>query len=151
MGIMSFIRSVISVVPAALAVIVLAVGLREVAARSATSVGTAPTGRFSSSFYRFLAVMGLFTLGNSADAFLVLRAQDLGLNVTDPREQRRLDGSLPENTSFDGWLQRQPESVQRDILGARRWALWKQGVELEQFSDSRRVLNLGELESRGIG
>ena len=71
----------ISVVPAALAVIVLAAGLREVVAKSAAPAGTAPAGRFSSSFYRFLAVMGLFTLGNSADAFLVLRAQDLGLSV----------------------------------------------------------------------
>ena len=29
----------------------------------------------------FMVIVGIFTLGNSSDAFLVLRAQDLGVNV----------------------------------------------------------------------
>ncbi len=36
---------------------------------------------FSKTFYMFLGVMVLFTLGNSSDAFLILRAQNLGLST----------------------------------------------------------------------
>jgi MFS family permease len=37
--------------------------------------------RFSGKFKIFLVIMFLFTLGNSSDAFLILRAQNLGNNV----------------------------------------------------------------------
>jgi len=37
--------------------------------------------RFSPRFWGFIATVGLFTLGNSSDAFLVLRAQERGLTV----------------------------------------------------------------------
>lgn len=72
-----------SVVPGVLAVVVLALGAREVpGAKGATK----ESGRFSlrgleSPFLRFLLAMVLFTLGNSSDAFLVLRAQERGLSV----------------------------------------------------------------------
>jgi len=70
----------VSLVPAGLAVVVLALGAREVgAARSAR-----PPIRFRAlgrPFLVFLGIVGLFELGNSADAFLVLRAQTLGTNV----------------------------------------------------------------------
>ncbi len=36
---------------------------------------------FSRTFYMFIGVMMLFTLGNSSDAFLILRAQNLGLST----------------------------------------------------------------------
>lgn len=36
---------------------------------------------FSRTFYLFLGVMALFTLGNSSDAFLILRAQNIGLST----------------------------------------------------------------------
>lgn len=44
---------------------------------------TAKTSKiaFSRTFYMFLGVMMLFTLGNSSDAFLILRAQNLGLST----------------------------------------------------------------------
>ena len=44
---------------------------------------TQPGGRlrFSPRFWGFIATVGLFTLGNSSDAFLVLRAQERGLTV----------------------------------------------------------------------
>lgn len=37
--------------------------------------------KLSSSFYLFLAIVVLFTLGNSSDAFLILRAKNLGLTM----------------------------------------------------------------------
>jgi MFS family permease len=72
----------ISIVPAALAVLVLAVGARE----TGTGAGTTHPPRLSFRglavpFRRFVWVVVLFTLGNSADAFLVLRAQERGLSV----------------------------------------------------------------------
>jgi MFS family permease len=39
------------------------------------------TGPLPSRFYRFLVIMLVFSLGNSSDAFLILRAQDVGVTV----------------------------------------------------------------------
>jgi MFS family permease len=39
------------------------------------------TGRFDARFKIFLVIMVIFTLGNSSDAFLVLRAQNLSFSV----------------------------------------------------------------------
>ena len=71
-----------SIIPAALAVIVLALGAREVGA------GGKGSGKIRLSlkgvdgrFKIFLFIMILFTLGNSSDSFIVLRAQERGLNV----------------------------------------------------------------------
>lgn len=43
--------------------------------------GPLPSSAFSSRFKIFLVIVFLFTLGNSSDAFLILRAQNLGNNV----------------------------------------------------------------------
>ncbi len=69
-----------AIVPAALAVLVVAVGVRETGrvgppTRSKGLPATDPR------FRRFLVVMGLFTLGNSTDAFLILRVQGGGTSV----------------------------------------------------------------------
>lgn len=72
----------VSVVPAALAVVVLTAGAQE--ARSAKAADPGPKVRFRGlgrRFLGFLVIVGLFELGNSADAFLVLRAQSLGASV----------------------------------------------------------------------
>ena len=52
--------------------------VRQAPPRSAPRLTLAP---FDAHFRRFLLVVVLFTLGNSSDAFLVLRAQELGLSV----------------------------------------------------------------------
>jgi len=71
-----------SLVPAFLAVAVLAIGARE-ARRAAPAPGDArrAEGRMGGTFLGFVGVMVVFTLGNSSDAFLILRAQDVGLSV----------------------------------------------------------------------
>ncbi len=75
------------IVPAVLAVIILLVFVQEKkrASRAAAEGGdirqTAAVTPFSSRFKLFLLVMGVFTLGNSSDFFIVLRAQDLEVNV----------------------------------------------------------------------
>ena len=70
-------------VPGALAVLVLLVGLREMR-RAAPAAGQpilVSLRQMPPAFRRFLLIFGLFTLGNSADAFIILRAQERGLSV----------------------------------------------------------------------
>ncbi len=85
-----------SIIPATLAVIVLAVGVKEVEAaraadtkltlnRSTFSGGLKAFGRSLKSFDRrfiaFLVVLIIFTLGNSSDSFIILLGQNRGLSV----------------------------------------------------------------------
>ena len=71
-----------SVVPAVLAVLILAFGAREVARRSDAAQAPSLTLKgFDPRFRGFLLILALFTLGNSSDAFLILRAQERGLSV----------------------------------------------------------------------
>ncbi|RPI58529.1 MAG: MFS transporter, partial [Chloroflexi bacterium] len=71
-----------SLVPARLAVLSLAVGARDVRAsgdrQARPAVGFKGLGK---RFLVFILIVGLFDLGNSSDAFLVLRAQERGLSV----------------------------------------------------------------------
>jgi MFS-type transporter involved in bile tolerance (Atg22 family) len=71
----------ISVVPAIIAVIVLAVGAQETAKPLQASLPKFSLAGFDRRFKYLLFVIALFTLGNSSDAFLVLRAQTLGANL----------------------------------------------------------------------
>ena len=71
----------LSIPPAVLAVLVLAIGARNVPVDSQRARPRLSLAGFDSRFKRFLIVIVLFTLGNSSDAFLVLRAQNLGLSV----------------------------------------------------------------------
>jgi MFS family permease len=73
----------IGVVPAVLAVIIILFLVREVRAVPRAKVTSpAATGKFDTRFKIFLAIMVIFTLGNSSDAFLVLRVQDLNLGFS---------------------------------------------------------------------
>ena len=75
----------LAAIPAALAVATLILGVREGPRLPVASPGRAkvPAGVGSDSlepgFRRYLGVLALFTLGNSSDAFLLLRAQDAGV------------------------------------------------------------------------
>ncbi|HTP07459.1 MAG TPA: MFS transporter [Anaerolineae bacterium] len=71
----------VSLIPAALAVISLVFGAKDVTVKGQR---TAPKFAFRAlgrPFMIFMVIVGIFTLGNSSDAFLVLRAQDLGVSV----------------------------------------------------------------------
>ncbi|GAB4441575.1 MAG: MFS transporter [Anaerolineae bacterium] len=72
----------LSIIPAALAVVVLAVGARDVVVRDArTARPRLSLAGFDRRFRLFLLAVVIFTLGNSADAFLILRANALGVSV----------------------------------------------------------------------
>ncbi|OGO17607.1 MAG: MFS transporter [Chloroflexi bacterium RBG_16_48_8] len=72
----------LSLIPALLAVFVLALGAKEVkVTRSSTDLPRITLTGLDKRFRFFLVIMILFTLGNSSDAFLILRAQNVGLSV----------------------------------------------------------------------
>ena len=89
----------LAAIPAALAMLVLVVAVREVARRKApmpdraTDAAMPPAGAGRSSsvaasapplgrrFYAYLGVLLVFTLGNSTDAFLLLRAHEAGVSA----------------------------------------------------------------------
>ncbi len=73
--------ALISIIPAALAVGLLAWGAKDVTVSGEREAPTLRLKGMSPRFRRFVIVMLIFTLGNSADAFLVLRAQERGLPV----------------------------------------------------------------------
>jgi len=70
-----------AVLPAALATLVLALGVRDVVHPAGRATRFGSLAGFDPRFRRFLAVVVLFALGNSSDAFLVLRAQSVGMSV----------------------------------------------------------------------
>jgi MFS family permease len=73
----------LAAIPAALAVSTLVFGVRE--ERVAASVPLAPVAArdtpLEPGLVRYLAVLAVFTLGNSSDAFLLLRAQQAGVTL----------------------------------------------------------------------
>ncbi len=69
------------IVPAFLAVIILAVWAKDVPAKKKTDPARLRWSALNPQFKSFLVIVGIFTLGNSSDGFLVLRAQERGLNV----------------------------------------------------------------------
>jgi MFS family permease len=71
----------ISLVPAVLAVLSLAIGSRDIRKRQDASAPKITFKGLGKPFLIFLLIVGLFDLGNSSDAFLVLRAQERGLSV----------------------------------------------------------------------
>ncbi len=73
----------IGIVPGLLAVLVLAVGAREVASKPKSGEAVAEKMPLSREFKFFLVTVAIFTLGNSSDGFLVLLAQRRGLNVAE--------------------------------------------------------------------
>jgi MFS family permease len=71
----------ISLVPAAAAVLSLAIGAREVARPAAHERVRVTFRGLGKPFFMFMLIVGLFDIGNSSDAFLVLRAQERGLDL----------------------------------------------------------------------
>jgi MFS family permease len=71
----------VSLIPALLAVLSLAIGAREVGVTKVRELPRISFRGLGKPFLIFMLIVGLFDLGNSSDAFLVLRAQERGLNI----------------------------------------------------------------------
>jgi MFS family permease len=70
-----------SIVPAALAVLVLALGARDVATTRKSNAPILSLKGMDRRFKLFMLVLVLFTLGNSSDAFIILLGQNRGLDI----------------------------------------------------------------------
>ncbi|HLB02127.1 MAG TPA: MFS transporter [Nitrospiria bacterium] len=79
---------ILSVIPGILAVALLARGIKETRIAGPSSVHQEPLmihqawRDMPKTLRRFVVILFLFTLGNSSDAFLLLKAQQLGVSVT---------------------------------------------------------------------
>lgn len=72
----------ISLLPAFLAVLSLVIGAKDVAVKGQRAAPKFSLKGMGKPFSIFLVIVSIFTLGNSSDAFLTLRAQNLGVTVT---------------------------------------------------------------------
>jgi len=70
-----------SLLPAFVAVIVLALGVKETAVAGAAGRPKFGFKSLGKNFRYFVVIVGIFELGNSSDAFIILRAQERGLSV----------------------------------------------------------------------
>ena len=60
-----------------------------------------------------------------------------------------MDGQVPSDLTYDDWLRRQPAAFQDEVLGARKAALFREGVKVDRFVDRRgREFTLDELKRR---
>lgn len=72
----------ISIVPAFISVLLILVFVRDIRSDQPTSASPKLSfAGFDQRFKKFLGIVVLFTLGNSSDAFLILRAQSIGMNL----------------------------------------------------------------------
>jgi MFS family permease len=71
-----------SLLPAFLAVLSLAIGAKDVPVEGQREAPKFSLRGMGKPFTIFLVIVSIFTLGNSSDGFLVLRAQNLGVSVT---------------------------------------------------------------------
>lgn len=68
-------------IPLVITLFIILFGISEPAAKAADTTTAAAKNVLPKKFYGFLALMLLFSLGNSSDAFILLRAQNLGVTV----------------------------------------------------------------------
>ena len=107
---------VIGMIPAVLSVLLLIFFVHEKRASrpKRAEIGGAATWRgFDRRFKLFLGVIVLFTLGNSADAFLVLRAQNIGFSILHILLLLALFNLVYASVSY-------PSGVLSDKLGRKR-------------------------------
>ena len=71
----------LAAIPGFLSILILILWVSEVQVERATSREPRRAARLDGQLIRFLLVVTLFTLGNSSDAFLLLRARDVGIAV----------------------------------------------------------------------
>jgi SPP1 gp7 family putative phage head morphogenesis protein len=78
--------------------------------------------------------------------------RDLGLDIDEVSEGTRasLDGQIPKDTKFEGWLSRRTVAEQDAHLGAGRAKLWRDGkISFRDLMDANgRELSLDELRAR---
>lgn len=72
----------VSLIPAVFGVLILAILSKDVPVKGKGTLPKFSLRGLGKPFLIFLAIIAIFDLGNSADAFLILRAQDRGVSIT---------------------------------------------------------------------
>lgn len=78
--------------------------------------------------------------------------RELGFDIDDlpPGTRASMNGQVPADTTFDGWLSRQPKAVQDDMLGPGRAEMWRENkLGLRDLLDANgKEMSLQELRAR---
>lgn len=61
-----------------------------------------------------------------------------------------MNGQVDANITFEEWLSKQSADVQKDVLGARRYELFKNGEPMKSFINDNRILTIQELKDKGL-
>lgn len=72
----------LAAIPGILGIIVLIFGIKEAKKKKESLLQKFEFRNFSKRFYLFLAIIFIFTLGNSTDALLIVKANEVGVKVT---------------------------------------------------------------------
>lgn len=74
-----------------------------------------------------------------------------GIKDAPPSTRASMNGQVPDNLTYADWLKKQPAGIQRDVLGATRYDLWKSGKvkDIGKFySSNGRYLTLDQLDKK---
>lgn len=55
-----------------------------------------------------------------------------------------------KNVTFDEWLREQDEETQKEVLGATRYRMFKDGITIDQFVDNGKTLTLAQLVEKDV-
>lgn len=76
-----------------------------------------------------------------------LLAQVKGLDgILDSDTQASENGQVPAEWTYEEWLKRQPDDVQRDVLGKTRYEIFKNGGKIGGFVNDGKVIPLDKLK-----
>jgi MFS family permease len=116
----------LAAIPGVLAFIVLVVAVREIEAPPSTPDASKPrlstSERLTGRFWAYMGVVLLFTLGNSTDAFLLLRSNQLGVAVALAPILWAFLNLV--KTAFGTWLSGLSDKVGRKPLIVAGWLLY---------------------------
>lgn len=63
-----------------------------------------------------------------------------------PGSRASIDGQVPDSLKFEDWLRRQSPARQKEVLGAKRLKMWRNGTKLDKFvNDENQIIPLDEL------
>ena len=77
--------------------------------------------------------------------------RELGFNVDEvpPSTRASMNGQVPSDQTYDGWLRGQPKGFQNEVLGQRKADLFRGGLKVDRFVDiSGQELTLDQLRKR---
>lgn len=77
--------------------------------------------------------------------------KELGISGRDlpPGTRASMDGQVPEDLTYDGWLRQKPAAYQDEILGQSKGKLFRAGLTMDKFvSRKGDELTLDELKAR---